>query len=277
MGTYDGVEVFDLLYKLSLKYNKNSIGLYRDDGLTNISGPKSENVKKDIQKLFKENELHIVIQCNMKTVNYFDVTLNLENSIYRPYKKENIQIKYINTESNHPPYIITQLAIPIESLLLSLSSSEEILNNSVTPYQSSTTRLPHTNLQQLGYSIPIFNNSVTPYQDALYKSGYKHKLKYQTNINTVNNKNNQKINIWFNPPYNKNVKTNIGKTFLTLIKKHFTPHHKFHNKNTMTISYNCTRNIKTILNSRNAKILFPKKSTERRTCNCLNKDTCPLE
>ena len=52
MGTYDEVEVFDLLYKLSLKYNKNSIGLYRDDGLTNISGPKSENVKKDIQKLF---------------------------------------------------------------------------------------------------------------------------------------------------------------------------------------------------------------------------------
>ena len=34
-----------LLYKLSLKYNKNKIGLYRDDGLAifkNISGPKSE-------------------------------------------------------------------------------------------------------------------------------------------------------------------------------------------------------------------------------------------
>ena len=39
------------LYKLSLKYNKNSIGLYRDDGLAifkNISGPKSEKVEKDI-------------------------------------------------------------------------------------------------------------------------------------------------------------------------------------------------------------------------------------
>ena len=38
------------LYKLSLKYNKNSIGLYRD-GLAifkNISSPKSEKVKKDI-------------------------------------------------------------------------------------------------------------------------------------------------------------------------------------------------------------------------------------
>ena len=33
---------------------------------------------------FKENELDIVIQYNMKTVNYLDVTLNLENSTYRP-------------------------------------------------------------------------------------------------------------------------------------------------------------------------------------------------
>ena len=52
----------------------------RDDGLAifkNISGPKSENVKSDIQKLFKENELDIIIQCNLKTVNYLDVTLNL--------------------------------------------------------------------------------------------------------------------------------------------------------------------------------------------------------
>ena len=183
MGAYDGAEVCELvgtflLYKLSLKYNKNNIGIYRDDGLAifkNISGPKSEKVKKDIQKLFKENALDIIIQCNMKTVNYLDVTLNLENSTYRPYQKENNQIKYINTESNHPPSIIKQLPLSIESRLSLLSSSEE-----------------------------IFNDSVTPYQDALDKSGYKHKLKYQANINTANNKKQRKRNIiWFNPPYSK--------------------------------------------------------------------------
>ena len=100
MGAYDGVEVCELvgtflLHKLSLKYNKNNIGIYRDDGLAifkNISGPKSEKAKKGIQKLFKENELDIVIQCNMKTVNYLGVTLNLENSTDRPYRKENNQI-----------------------------------------------------------------------------------------------------------------------------------------------------------------------------------------
>ena len=45
----------------------------------------------------------------------------------------------------------------------------------------------------------------------------------------------------------------------------------------MKISYSCTRNVKTIINSHNAKILFSKKSTEQRTCNCLNKANCPLE
>ena len=187
----------------------------------------------------------------MKTVNYLDVTLNLENSTYRPYQKENNQIKYINTESNHPPSIIKQLPLSIESRLSLLSSSEEIFN------------------------------SVTPYQDALDKSGYKHKLKYQANINIANNKKQRKRDIiWFNPPYSKNGKTNIGKIFLNLLKKHFPSHHKFHklfNNNTMKISYSCTRNIKTIINSHNAKILFPKKSREQRTCNCLNKENCPLE
>ena len=188
----------------------------------------------------------------MKTVNYLDVTLNLENSTYRPYQKENNQKKYINIESNHPPSIINQLPLSIESRLSSLSFSEE-----------------------------IFNDSVIPYHDALDKSGYKHKVNYKANIDTASNKKQRKRNIiWFNPPYSKNVKTNIGKIFLNLIKKHFPPHHKFHklfNKNTVKISYSCTRNIKSIINSHNAKILFPKKSTEQRTCNCLNKVNCPLE
>ena len=54
MGAYDGAEICELvgtflLHKLSLKYNKNKIGLYRNDGLAifkNISGPKSEKIKR---------------------------------------------------------------------------------------------------------------------------------------------------------------------------------------------------------------------------------------
>ena len=152
----------------------------------------------------------------------------------------------------NPPSIIKQLPLSVQSRLLSLPSSEE-----------------------------FFSDSVIPYQDALDKSGYKHKLEYKANIDTASNIKQRKRNIiWSNPPYSKNVKTNTGKVFLNLIKKHFPPHHKIHklfNKKTVKISYSCTQNIKTIINSHNAKILFPKKSTEQRTCNCLNKVNCPLE
>ena len=82
IGAYDGAEVFELvstymLYVLSKKYSKNHFGLYRDDGLAvlkNKSGPQSEQVKKNIQKIFKEHGLDIIIQCNMKVVNYLDLT-----------------------------------------------------------------------------------------------------------------------------------------------------------------------------------------------------------
>ena len=93
IGTYGRADVWKLVgnflsYKLSQKYNKNNTDLYCDDSLAilkNISGPRSEKVKKGIQKLFKENGLDIIIQCTMKTVNYLDVTLSLKSSTYQYY------------------------------------------------------------------------------------------------------------------------------------------------------------------------------------------------
>ena len=68
MGAYEGAEVCELvrifiLYQLSLKYNKNNIALYRDDGLavfTNISGPQAVNV----HNIFRKNNLSINVKCN---------------------------------------------------------------------------------------------------------------------------------------------------------------------------------------------------------------------
>ena len=79
--------------------------------------------------------------------------------------------------------------------------------------------------------------------------------------------------------HNKSAQNNIRKIFLNLIKNR-PPHHKFHklfNKNAVKISYSSTWNIKTIINFHNEEILFSKKSTWQRTCNYLNKDTCPLD
>ena len=52
--------------------------------------------------------------------------------------------------------------------------------------------------------------------------------------------------IWYNPPYSMNVKTNIGKTFLKLLQKHFPPTHSMYtifNKNNIRVSYSCFPNM----------------------------------
>ena len=152
--------------------------------------------------------------------------------------------------------------------------------NLTTHHLSSSNYRSLLNLEFHNYP-PQKKSSMTLLSHTIDKSGYKDKLKYKANRDIASNKKQRKRNfIWFNPQYSKNVKTNIGRIFLNLIKKYFPLHHKFHklfNKNTVKVSYSCTRNIKTIINSHNAKILFPKKSTEQRTCNCLNKVNCPLE
>ena len=83
MGAYDGAEVCELigsymLYLIRKKYDSNKIGLYRDNGLAlfkNISGPASEKIKKQLQSLFKQKGMQIIIECNLKVVNSLDVTL----------------------------------------------------------------------------------------------------------------------------------------------------------------------------------------------------------
>ena len=86
--------------------------------------------------------------------------------------------------------------------------------------------------------------------------------------------------IWFNPPYDKNLTTNIGKLFFHLIQTHFPKKHKFHkifNKNNIKLSYSCMPNINTIINSHNNKIINPPTPpTEQRTCNCMKKEQCPV-
>ena len=79
-----------------------------------------------------------------------------------------------------------------------------------------------------------------------------------------NDNNNQKTTtqrkrniIWFNPPFNKNVATKIGRYFLNLLDKHFPQDHKFHNiftRNNIKVSYSCMPNIKSPINSHSRRI-----------------------
>ena len=85
--------------------------------------------------------------------------------------------------------------------------------------------------------------------------------------------------IWFNPPYSMNVKTNTGKIFLQLIKKHFPRHnnlHKIFNKNSVKVSYSCMGSVSSIIASHNHKVLRPQNS-EQYGCNCRSQPNCPLQ
>ena len=51
------------------------------------------------------------MKTNVHIVDLLDVTFNLLDGIYKPYKKPNDQLLYVNNSSNHPPQIIKQLYI----------------------------------------------------------------------------------------------------------------------------------------------------------------------
>ena len=175
------MEVFELagsflLYVLSLKYNKTNIGLYRDDGLAvfrNICGLHCEKIKKEFQNLLRQHGLKLIIKCNVKIVDFLDVTLlNLTDTAYKPCHKPNDEICYIYKESNHSFSITKQLPISVETRLSNISSNEK-----------------------------VFNESVSIHQEALDKSGYNRKLKFKKRSIYNTQRRQQKRNIiWFNSP-----------------------------------------------------------------------------
>ena len=74
------------------------------------------------------------------------------------------------------------------------------------------------------------------------------------------------------------VKTNIGKLLFKMLKKHYpkaNPLSKIFNKNTIKISYSCTRNMKSIISSHNKQILTPKNKQVGYSCRVNN--SCPRD
>ena len=84
--------------------------------------------------------------------------------------------------------------------------------------------------------------------------------------------------IWFNPPYNMNLKTNLGKEFLSLIDKNIpidNPLSKIINRKTVKISYSCTNNIRSIITTHNQKVLSTKTKEKQLPCNCQSQCILP--
>ena len=103
MSCFDGAEICELVgtyiqSKLTSIMNKEDIGLYRDDRFgifKNISGPEIERKKKAIVKVFKKCGLSIVVDTNLKTVDFLDVTFGLDKNICKPYRSTSIKTRTI--------------------------------------------------------------------------------------------------------------------------------------------------------------------------------------
>ena len=261
MGCYDGAEVSELvglyiLHQLEQLIPQENIGLYRDDGLAviyNHSGPQIDQLRKNVISLFRKNSLKVKIECNLKSTDFLDIHFNLAKLEFKPFRKENSQIQYINKNSNHPPTIKKQLPTMISKRLSTLSSTEQ-----------------------------IFQNELRPYNNALVQAGYpENNIKYIPNHQKNSKKHRGRKILWFNPPYNSAVSTNVARKFLQLIDKHFpkkSPLHKYFNRNNVKVSYSCMQNIQSVINSHNKKLLNQSEKLKEEHCNCKNGiSSCPLD
>ena len=72
----------------------------------------------------------------MKVVNFLDVTLNLADGTYRPYRKPNDTPVYVHSQSNHPPTIIKQIPKAISRRLTDISSNQDAFREAAPLYNS---------------------------------------------------------------------------------------------------------------------------------------------
>ena len=64
--------------------------------IRNINNQQTHKIRKKIT-IFQSIDLKIEIQTNLTEVLFLDVTFSLERNTYRPYRKPNDNITYINT------------------------------------------------------------------------------------------------------------------------------------------------------------------------------------
>jgi hypothetical protein len=148
--------------------------------------------------------------------------------MYEPFNKPNNTPQYVHIQSNHPPNILKNLPSNVNKRLSEISSDEA-----------------------------AFKRAAPLYQEALNKSGYKHLLKFTPNPPNKGKSRSRKI-VWFNPPFDLTVKSNIGKEFLKIVKLSFPiqhPLHKILNTNTLKLSYSCMPHIKNTIDGHNKKVL----------------------
>ena len=244
-----------------------------------ITAPRTSKIQKII-KAFKLLCLQIEIASNVKIVDFLDVTLNLNNDIFKPFSKSNLTPTKMNIDSNHPRSILMQILNAVNPRINRLSSYKNISYENKSIYDEA---LKNSGFQgRLEYVNPMNSgsngrsNSCGIY--ALVKVG-------GTNNNDPNRRGKirNRTVIRFNPPFCKLTNINMGKYFLNLLDMHFnrdSSSRKIVNRNTVKISYFCTNNMHNSLNDHNSRLLDELNRNnggpDEVSCNCRRKgnDSC---
>lgn len=170
------------------------IELYRDDSvilLCKVKPQKTDWLRIELIKFFKDHELSITTTTNTKVTNFLDVTLDLNNGCYKPYTKDLCNIKYVSKLSNHPKTILDNLHKSVQFRLSTNSSNKDVFDKAKTKHTEALELSHHkVNLEYLD----------------LNKEGNKKRKHHKCRI------------IWFNPPFSHNIKTNIRRFFSKLNK-----------------------------------------------------------
>ena len=143
--------------------------------------------------------MKITSEANLKIVQFLDVTFDLNDGSFKPFIKQNTQLRYVSKESNHPPLILKNIPDGVNKRLERISSCKERFEEQKTVFQQA--------LKEAGYLHKLNYNE--PVEDEMIVSGRGKSRKRCRQV------------VWFNPPFSANVKTNVGKRFFGILSKHF--------------------------------------------------------
>ena len=127
---------------------------------------------------------------------YLHIAFHLTTGLFKPHIKTSNIPWYVKAKSSHPPSILKEIPKSLSKRISSSSCNEQ-----------------------------VFSAAAPFYNDISDKCGYSEKLTFEKKQYTHERRIRGRNIIWYNPPFSKNVKTNIAKRFLLLLDKHFGINH----------------------------------------------------
>ena len=108
--------------------------------LNGTSGRQADKAGKTLHNIFPDLNLRIKAEVNHQTVNFLDVTFNLQDESYSPYRKPNNDPLYIDSRSNHPRSILRQLPKSVNKRISTLSSDQSCFKSAAQFYENTLAR-----------------------------------------------------------------------------------------------------------------------------------------